>query len=101
MPSTAAGGVDVPLRSRGSVRQRRISPGIGAGKVGAFDEPQRQLLRQRHHGGFLEHAQIGADLPPPISGYGTRSSRAVRLRGNFLQSKAASQLLRLPNTYGL
>ena len=59
---------------------------LGAGRPDCLHEPQRQLLRQRHHGKLLEHPQTGTGLPPQLRHPRSGSQPDLRLHRNLLQS---------------
>jgi transposase InsO family protein len=58
----ASGQSALPFRSRRPIRQRRFPSSPQSSRPGRLHEPQRQLLRQRHHGKLLEHSQTGTGL---------------------------------------
>ena len=77
MPTSATRKTHHPLRSRRSVRQRRLSPTPRPTRLGRFHEPQRQLLRQCLHRVLLEHPQIRTGLPSSLRHLAPQARTAI------------------------
>ncbi len=83
--SAAGPGAHPTHGSRRAIRGRCVSPSPCRRWDNAFDEPARQLPRQRAHGELLPHPQGRASPPPCLRHPRRGAARLVRIHRGLLQ----------------
>jgi transposase InsO family protein len=94
-------GQNHPQRPRQPVRQRSPSPVARKNPRRAEHEPPGQLLRQRHDGIVLEHAQSRVLCQLPARHPSRSPPNDLPVHRDLLQPREAAQLPRLPLPGGL